>query len=176
MKNYLPLGVVVLWSCMSPSEPELGPHGVDSPVQTDSLEYTLLRVPGGYQALARAVYVNRTGRELHFARCTPDHDGPIFNLQRATSVTTQSVVGGAWACVGGVPTGRLPAGDSVVVNVGLGSWDSPHANPPITMSMRTGLFRVVLQLCQDHAADSVGCRLLPIEQRRSSIFRINPPD
>lgn len=176
MKKYTPLAVLVALACATPGEPEFGVHySAGSPVQTDSVDYTLVRVPGGYQAMARAVYVNRTSRAMYFARCTADHNGPMFHLRRASSAATISVVGDAWACVGGVPTGRLPAGDSVIVHVGLGSWDSPHADPPITMLMRTGVFRVVLQLCRDYAADSSSCRGLPIEQRWSNPFRVNPP-
>jgi hypothetical protein len=147
----------------------------NEPVQTDSVVYHLTRVPGGYDAWASATYVNRTGRSVYYARCTSNHNGPMFYVYRALPDTSMHFVGWGWACVGGVPTGELAAGDSLTVRVWLGSLDQPHAQPPVTMEQRVGLLRVVLQLCASYNDDSDFCRALPLVDRRSNVFRVLPP-
>ena len=146
-----------------------------SPVQTDSLSYTLRRRGGVLEATALAVYVNRSATGVHFARCTSDSDDPLLSLRRELPPGASPIVGSPRACVAGVPTGRLAPGDSLVVKVWLGSVDSPSAYPPITMTDRTGIFRVLLDLCAEAVADSDECTLLPAGQRQSNLFRLLPP-
>jgi hypothetical protein len=72
------------------------PLRTDEPAQTDSITYTLIRVPGGLEAWARATYVNRTGRSIYYARCNGNQTGPIFYVGRVPPDTTREMVGGFW--------------------------------------------------------------------------------
>lgn len=149
----------------------------DSPVQTDALTYRLVRQAGHYEARAVARYTNRTGAAVHYARCRRDSTGPIFWIVRAEPDQDPGhFVGSPWACVGGVPTGTLAPGATLEVEVWLGSTESPAANPPITMADRTGLFRILLELCTSPQKESDDCVPVPDAQRRSNPFRILPPD
>ena len=147
----------------------------DAPIQTDALSYQLRREPGGYEAEAVAVFVNRSSAEVHFRRCTSGSGGPMHFVVREPPDRTRTFVGGAWACIGGAPSGRLAVGDSLVATVWLGSLESPRANPPILMEHRTGSFRIFFDLCVSAVADSDDCQLVPPEQRRSNLFQILPP-
>jgi hypothetical protein len=148
---------------------------VSPAVTTDSAAYTLRKVAGGYDAVAHAVYVNRTGGPVYYARCDPRSTGPMYGLRRVVPDTGFSFVGGAWACVGGVPTGMLSAGDSITVDVWLGSTDSPAAQPPITMGQRIGRFKILLELCDRPLADSDDCKLVGEDARSSNEFDLKPP-
>jgi hypothetical protein len=62
----------LLAACRAPSSGAVaGPPWDESPVQTDSLVYTLRRTPQGYDATATLRYVNRTGRAVHYQQCSP---------------------------------------------------------------------------------------------------------
>jgi hypothetical protein len=88
------------------------PPGAPPPVVTDAAVYTLEHQEGGYVAEAVATYTNSTGRPVYYQRCTPEFTGPITWLRRTGEDSTARVfVGGAWACVGGVPTGRVLPGE-----------------------------------------------------------------
>ncbi len=136
--------------------------------------YRLRRGGGFFNAHAIAAYVNRDAGPVHFARCMPEHTGPMYDIVRADT-GTWSFVGEVWGCVGGVPTGTVAPGDSLVVRVALGGSESSNADPPITMAERTGLFRIVFAFCAGATADSVDCVPTPEEHRRSNVFRIAPP-
>ena len=147
--------------------------GAPAPISTDAPVYTLTKVSGGYDAEALAVYTNTTGRTVYFARCTSEARGPLFFVRRTgADSTAASFVGGIWACVGGVPTGRVRPGGSLSARVWLGSTDSPNARPPITMADRIGQFRIAFQLCAEPAADSDECVLLPAAARESNEFEL----
>jgi hypothetical protein len=144
-----------------------------SPVQTDSLQYHLRKVPGAYDAYATATYVNRTGGPVYFARCGSAATGPLFYLRRSgPDSTAAAFIGAVWACVGGVPTGTLAPGEALSVRVWLGSTESPNANPPIRPSERVGRFRVEFALCAAPAADSDYCVPVPQAQRQSNAFDV----
>lgn len=64
----LVLPVVLAWSCRGSADSRL-PVREASPVQTDTTEYRLRPVGGGYEATAVATYVNRTGASIYFPRC-----------------------------------------------------------------------------------------------------------
>lgn len=145
----------------------------DSPIQTDALVYRLRRIPGGYDATAIASYTNRTGQPVYFARCDPTSTLPIHFVVREPPDETPSVVGAVWACVGGVPTGVIAPDSGVTVEVWLGSLDSPNAQPPIRPEERVGLFRIVFQLHHVPGVDPDAETLLPLEERRSNVFRIS---
>jgi hypothetical protein len=142
-------------------------------VTTDANVYTLRRTEGGYAAEAVATYTNTTGHTVFYQRCLPESTGPIYGLRRTgTDSTAPAVVGEVWACVGGVPAGRVRPGGTLTARVSLGSTDSPQAKPPITPAQRIGLFRIEFALCTEHAGDSEGCAALPQASRESSAFEV----
>lgn len=144
-----------------------------SPVQTDSVLYHLRKVPGMYDAYVVATYVNRTGSPVYYARCMPGNTGPLFALRRTgPDSTARSFIGADWACVGGVPTGVLPAGEALGLRVWVGSTESPNANPPVAPSERVGRFRVLLALCAAPVTDSDRCAPLPLAQGQSNAFEV----
>jgi hypothetical protein len=147
----------------------------NSPVETDSLIYTLRYRPNIYEAEAVARYVNRTGKPVYFARCTPEHQTPRYSLVPVEPRQRHPVLGLASACIGGVPTGVVAPGDSLLVRVWLGSMQSPYANPPITMADRTGCFRILLRLYRSPSEGSDFAEPLPEEQRRSNGFCVRSP-
>jgi len=91
-------------------------------------------------------------------RTGPDSTAPIF-------------IGGAWACVGGAPTGQVRPGGVLRARVWLGSWDSP-AQPPITPEMRVGHFLIGFALCTEYSGNSENCEALPAAARESNAFEI----
>lgn len=172
--SWLLLGSVVVIGAACAEEPEaFSPSYDGSPIETDALEYQLTYWPdddfGLYDAEAIATYVNLSDAPVYFERCYPEDAVPIHGLVRAPPDDGRSVVGWAWGCVGGVAPGVLESGESLVVPVWLGSTESPDAEPPITMEMRTGLFRIEFRLISSEGAP------LPDEQRRSNTFVISPP-
>ena len=147
--------------------------GASPPISTDASLYSLAKVPGGYDAEAQAVYTNATGRTVYYRRCATESDGPMFLVRRTgPDSTAPSFVGGGWACVGGVPTGRVLPGGALSARVWLGSTDSPNARPPIDPAERIGRFRIEFALCTEHAADSDDCVPLPAAARESNAFEV----
>jgi hypothetical protein len=162
--------------------PDLGPEafalppGAPPPVVTDSLAYTLVHVPGAYRATALATYVNHTGHPVYFARCRANSVGPLTSVRRTgLDSTNAAIVGGVWACVGGVPTGLIARNGSVTTTVDLGSSDSPNAQPPVPLAERTGTFRIELALCARYASDSDHCTPLPQAARESATIALLAP-
>ncbi len=148
-----------------------------SPVQTDYITYTLHAeldnfVEGAIAAQAR--YTNSTAESVYFGRCLPSSAGPMFGVDRAAPDAGSSVVGLVWACVGGVEPGVVEPGTTLEFTVPLGS-SVMGGEPPITMRQRTGLFRISLELFRSRSA-ALRHALLPIAERRSNVFEINPPD
>jgi len=140
---------------------------------TDAAVYTLAREDGGYAATALATYTNSTGRPVYYRRCTRESTGPMYGLRRTgEDSTARSFVLAVWACVGGVPTGRVLPGGSLSARVSLGSTDSPQAQPPITPEERVGQFRIEFALCAQHADDSDDCEALPQSARESNAFEL----
>lgn len=176
------LGLICISTVLIACQPDAtmkASEGVDSPsrdnapVQTDSLRYTLRPVPGGYDAWATVMFANRSTSAIAFARCNSQSTTPLWWVRRTgADSTAKAFIGGAWACVGGVPSGRLAPGDSMVLRVWLGSTASPNANPPIQPAERVGRFRVELTLCKGAVADSDRCELLPQAQRQSNPFDV----
>lgn len=155
------------------------PFGVDvripprdaAPVQTDALSYTLVRRQGEYRAHVTATLTNTTTEPLHFARCMPGSTTPMYGLRRTGPDSTRTLFSDwAWACVGGVPTGRLLPGQSVSVRVPLGSVDQPNMSPPLRPEHLIGRMRVSVALCAAAVSDSDYCVPLPLAQRESNAF------
>jgi hypothetical protein len=142
------------------------------PVTTDARVYHLKEFPNRFDAYAVATYKNRTGKTVHFARCKSDDRTPMYELRRVGDVGMHTTVGAIWACVGGVPSGAIPAGGSASVRVWLGSAKSPHAQPPDNDQDRIGTFRILFALCQTRVNDSDHCVAVPEAERRSDAFDI----
>ena len=179
MRAWMPLVAAALACGGTDVGPEAGPEdfalppGAASPIVTDASAYTLTKVPGGYDAFAEAVYTNRAGRTVYYQRCLGDSEGPIYWLRRTgPDSTAPSFAGSAWACVGGVPTGRVRPGEALRARVWLGSTDSPNARPPISPAERVGRFRIEFALCTGPEADSDDCEPLPAPARESNAFEV----
>lgn len=179
MRNSVPFIVLPLVAALACGGPDVGPEdfalapGGPPPVVTDAAVYTLARVDGGYAAEALATYTNITGRPVYYQRCMPEFAGPMYGLRRTgADSTARSVVEAVWACVGGVPTGRVLPGATLSAKVDLGSYDSPQARPPITPEQRIGRFRIDFALCAQHADDSGYCEALPLAARESNAFEV----
>lgn len=179
MRESLQLSALVLLASLACSGTNVGDEdfvlspGAPPPVTTDAAVYTLARVDGGYDAEAVATYTNTTGRSVYYQRCLSESNEPIHGLRRTgPDSTAPAFVGSVWACVGGVPTGRIVPGAAVSARVNLGSTDSPHAQPPITPEQRVGRFRIEFALCAKHADDSGDCSALPQAARESNAFEL----
>jgi hypothetical protein len=179
MRRYVPLLTLPLAAVVACSAPAVGPEdfvlppGAPPPVVTDAVVYTLAHEPGGYAATALATYTNTTGRPVYYQRCTRESPGAMYGVRRTgEDSTARSFVLAAWACVGGVPTGRIPPGGNLSARVSLGSTDSPHAQPPIAPEERVGRFRIEFALCAQPADDSDDCEALPQAARESNAFEL----
>jgi hypothetical protein len=149
------------------------PPGAPAPVTTDAAVYALTKVDGGYDAEAQATYTNPTDRIVFYKRCVRESTGPIYNVRRTGPDSMMSAfVGSVWACVGGVPTGRIRPRETLTARVWLGSTDSPQAEPPITPAQRIGRFRIEFELCTEYAGDSDECVPLPAGARESNAFEV----
>ena len=172
----LGLTVAALTGCESAAPTGADPVGLAaawdaSPARTDSLVYRLRREPGAYRAYAIVTLRNRSVAPLHFARCNPSSTGPMFDLGRTGQDSTASFfVDWAWACVGGVPTGELAVGDSVSVQVMLGSGDQPLMSPPLRAEQLVGTLRVWFRLCRTKIADSDYCDPMARRETESNAF------
>ncbi len=179
MRDYLRLISLALAGTLACSAPNLDPGdfvlspGALPAVTTDAGIYTLARVEGGYEAEALATYTNTTGRPVYYQRCLPESAGPMYGVRRTgPDSTAPSFVASVWACVGGVPTGRVLPGGTLSARLSLGSTDSPQAQPPITHEQRVGRFRIEFALCTQHADDSDACEPLPQAARESNAFEL----
>jgi len=158
----------VLVACATPSRDS-------SPVQTDSLVYHLRRSPTEPGALAyvTAVYRNVGAGPVYFPRCTRNFAYPMYKLRRTGADSTRRLfTDWAFACVGGVPTGTIPPGDSVVIRVRVGSIDQPTMYPPLRPGDLIGDLRVELELCDHPSSDSDSCELAPQAKRSSNAFNV----
>ena len=176
------LASCIVLACEDPAEPVVpppppppppGPPLVRdaSPIQSDSLVYTLKSSPGVYEAWGSFSYTNTTGHTIYFARCFSNSTVPLANIRRSEVDTLlRSAVNVIWACVGGVPSGELAPGATVTIPLFLGSAVSPQAYPPTYAYERVGRFRVSFMLCSALGID--GCPLLPQPERQSNAFEV----
>ncbi len=149
------------------------PRRDHSPLQTDSLVYHLKRLPGQYRAYVTATFRNQTTSPIYFARCNRESTTPMFGLRRTGSDSARVLFSDfAWACVGGVPTGSIAAGDNVIVKVPVGSLDQKGMQPPLKPEHIVGLMRIELSLCRKPSADSDYCEPVPQIQRSSNAFLV----
>jgi hypothetical protein len=169
--------LVALSACGAPDSPTAAAasHAPwdGSPVQTDSLTYTLRRNASEYRTFVRATYRNATGSPVYFARCTGQDPLPMFFIRRTGPDSTRSFfIDWGWACVGRVPTGIHAPGDSVTVIAPFGSVDQPFMQPPLRPEELVGTFRIQPKLCNKPTADSDHCEASPWESRISNAFTV----
>jgi hypothetical protein len=166
------LAVACAAAChQSPDAGPVGPARDASPVRTDATVYRLVRTRSGYDATAVATYVNRSDAPVYYPRCGPGIAGPMFGYRRTGADSTRELfTDTAWACVGGMPTGVIPPGDSVVVRVRLGAYDQPDMNPPLRPEDIVGTMRVELELCARPTSSSEDCERAPQAARQSNAF------
>lgn len=161
---------------MDPSLPSARADS-DPSIRTDAPVYALQYQPGIYTVRIRAEYTNRTGRTVYLHRHCGYGDRPHRHLVRADADVTPIWLNEG-ACIS-LPL-RLPipvrAGETYGDEFELVSTESPHAQPPITMGQRTGVFQLVYDVQRTNRVDGWGgVDLLPLEQRVSNAFRVEPP-
>jgi hypothetical protein len=145
----------------------------DSPVQTDSLAYTLRRDSVGWWAYVAATYRNVDTGAVYFVRCTSKDSLPTFSVRRTGADSTRMLLAGrVWNCPGGAATGSLPPGAAITVRVWVGSADQPRMQPPFQRGWLVGLMRVELDLCRSFATASADCDPLPQAERQSNAFEV----
>ncbi|MEP6621919.1 MAG: hypothetical protein ABJE47_21530 [bacterium] len=142
-----------------------------SPVQTDSLSYRLVRGPDEYRAYVVATYRNATPNPVYFARCGLVDSLPMYSIRRSgPDSLRRQFTDWAWGCVGGTPTGVIMPGATASVRVPLGSVDQPNMRPPLKPEDLVGQFRVGMQLCASFVSDSENCAPVPQSARTSNAF------
>jgi len=152
---------------------EAKPPWDSSAVQTDSLIYHLRRRADEYRAYATATLRNTTTSPIYFAQCNINTVSPMFGIRRTGADSTRRYFQEwDWACTGGVPTGTLNPGDSIVVRVPLGSVDQPTMQPALQPGDIVGELRIELTLCAQFETESGRCALLPQAQRSSNAFSV----
>ena len=177
------LAVASTWGCRAderampsapnpPEPPAAWPVWDDSPVQTDSLVYTLRRLPRELRAFVRARYTNRTGAPVYFHRCTDDYDTPTFWFFRVGADSTRRFfVDWMWPCVGGVPLGVIQPGEYITVTAMFGSFEQPYMTPPLLPEHLVGRLRIYMSLCT-RPAETEPCVILPFNERLTNAFEI----
>jgi hypothetical protein len=178
MKHAFVAVLVTVWiaGCKDDSLVDADPIPVrdQSPVQTDSLSYTLKRFPGEHRAYVIATYQNTTPSPVYFKRCNSTSSTPMFGIARTGPDSTRAFFADwAWACVGGVPTGAIAPGERVTVQVSFGSVDQPNMQPPLKPEDMVGTFRIHLILCSKFSGDSDYCEVMPRDQRQSNAFVVH---
>lgn len=161
------LASALLGACSGITEgPELKrlqlPERDNSPLQTDSVSYTLVRKQYEYSAVVTGTFRNTTAAPIYFQRCMPRDSTPIFYIGRTGRDSTRRFfVDWAWACVGGVPTGILQPGQSLTIKARVGSTDQPTMQPRLQREDLVGLLRIRLALCARFLQDSDYCEPMP---------------
>lgn len=154
-----------------------------SPVQTDSLAYTFKRElvelhpdewRGAWRAYVLATYRNSGAATAYFRRCTWQDSTPVFYFRRTGADSLRELFSDhGWLCTGGVPTGSIPRGEAVSVQVVLGSVDQLQMQPPYQLGWLVGVLRVEFELCRSYASRSEDCELLPQAERQSNAFEVH---
>ena len=127
-------------------------------------------------------YVNRSGGAVYFGGCLESGSKPTYGLQRVgpdsarSSEVGESFVSGDGSC-DFPPLVMLAPGDTLRMQIFLGSLDQPTQQPPQTDADRSGRFRVYLNLCtaDNVSAPASSCVALPGPEKRSNEFLVLPP-
>lgn len=158
---------------LPPRSPPVQPVWDASPVQTDSLVYTLRRSPGEYRAVVSATYTNRTGASVYFERCTSSYTTPMFRISRTGPDSTRKFfVDWGWGCHGNVPPGVILPGASVAIAARFGSGDQPNMRPALQPEWLVGVFRIYLDLCTRPEGAAICTDARPPNERVSNAFEV----
>lgn len=155
----------------------LAPNGEGPAIRTDSTFYHLSYVPGLYTVRMQTQYANEHSTPVYLHRGCGYSDQPSRVLVRADE-SERPIELGQGVCI--TRPLRLPIevapGATFIDEFELSSSESPNAVPPITMDMRTGVFRLEYFIQRTNRVggwDAVD--LLPLDQRISNVFRVDPP-
>lgn len=166
------MAIVALVAACSPTGTEEA-----FPIESEADEYRLEHQPGLYSVRLRVTVTNPLDRTVYLHRQCGYGDHPSRYLVRAGLDDTR-----IWLDSGVCITAPLRApiplgpGESYLDDVVLRSTESPQANPPITMAMRTGTFRLVygVQLT-DRVEGWHPVSPLPTDRTMSNAFTIASP-
>lgn len=164
---------LMIGSCDSPvraDDPDLW-------VLTDRTSYELDFVPGLYHLSLTARYTNRSSQTVWLHRGCGYADHPSRRLVRADESDTEIWLHSG-VCITRPLRDPIPvgAGEMFVDQVELVSSVSPHAQPPITMEMRTGTFRLVYAVQSSNEVEGwEPVDLVPLEERMSNAFVVRGP-
>jgi hypothetical protein len=161
------------------SEGPIAPTGLEHPLQTDRLVYTLSGGDvGGWETTLIVRYENRRGATVYLPGCVPGPVRPQYGFVRPAPNMSRIIFSLAWACVGGVPALAIPDGGARVDTVHFVSLFSPAASPPDTPEGRVGLMRVSYELYSGvtESGEADWRTLLPESERLSNVFEIRYPE
>jgi hypothetical protein len=172
------LVILALVGC-AVSEGSLRARGAGSgvAVSTDRQQYRLAYEPGMYSLDLSATILNLSADTVYVrARECGPLGVPMANIFPTDRVPSQIHLEEP---ICQMPEARdfisLPPNDSLQHEIRLFSSESPYAEPPITMAMRTGSFQVQYFIYVADADDGARTRLLPQTERTSNRFTIRPP-
>lgn len=174
---FMALGIV---ACSDSTSPPASPPTPRNPsLQTDRLEYVLTEFPFVWETELVVTYENKNPRTVYLPGCLPEGTvEPQYDFVRAEPDTGRVFFTKAWACVGGVPALPIAPGTARVDTVVFVSSDSPGAQPPVQPHERVGLMRVIYRIYGSTTPEGEADwgDPLPIENRRSNVFRIRFED
>lgn len=150
----------------------------DFAIQTDSAQYRLRHEPGVYTLTLRVLVTNPLDRTVFLHRECGYGEDPSRYLVRADGDSTRvRLLRGVCVTQPMRRPIRLESGETYVDQVVLHSTESPSADPPITMDMRTGTFVLVYDI---QLTNAVGgwepADPLPAERTMSNPFVVVAPD
>ncbi len=175
----LMVAALVLGGCAAdPAAPtDLLPDSANAPWQTDRSVYTLAYQPGVYSIKVLAQYANKSSATVYLHRACGYGEEPSTYLMRADEREESVWLGGS-VCITAPQRAPIAVGPGETFSreLTLYSSESPHANPPIGMNTRTGLFRMVFEVQSTNRTDGwQAVDLLPVSARVSNAFTVLPP-
>lgn len=158
--------------------PPVPPRDV-SPLQTDSLSYTLTGSHSTEWSGELVVrYVNRGRATVYLPGCQPGIPiSPQYGFLRAAPDTGRVIFSAVWGCVGGVPALPIPPGGSRIDTLRYVSIVSPESRPIEHPWERVGLMRVsyAIYAAVTETGEADYRTLLPEVERRSNVFELRYP-
>jgi hypothetical protein len=153
------------------------PTGDGAPIRTNSTVYHLSHQYALFTVRMRTYYTNDHDTPVYLHRACGYGDQPYKVLVRADG-SERPIDLGRGVCI--TQPLRLPIevapGATFIDEFELSSTESPNAVPPITMDMRTGVFRLEYFIQRTNRVDGWWpVDLIPLDQRISNVFRVDPP-
>lgn len=147
-------------------------------IQTDSTEYRLRHEGGIYSVTLSVGVTNPLDRTVFLHRYCGYGDNPSSELVRTDGDTTRIWLSSG-LCTSQPSREPIPlhSGETYVDQLELISTESPNANPPITMEMRTGRFVLVYHVQLTNAVEGwAPVDPLPPARTTSNPFVVLPPE